>query len=98
MKIIRSDWEKKLKFCLRTCGLSGKKLFVCFVCFAASRQPVGYAKQRLLAVSFGLSLAFWVGGVALCACSPRWVLVLLEWRQMRPNFGLDRNFVISLLW
>jgi hypothetical protein len=81
-----------------TCGLSCKNLFVCFVCLAASEQPVGYAKQLLLAMSFGLSLAFWVGGVALCACSPRWVLVLPEWRQMRLNFGLDWNFVISLLW
>jgi hypothetical protein len=97
MKIIKSDWEK-LKFCLMTCGLSCKNLFVYFVCLAASEQPGGYAKQLLLAVYYGLSF-----GVLGCRCSPVCLLrqmgvCLPEWRQMRLNFDVDWNFVISLLW
>jgi hypothetical protein len=97
MMIIRIDWEK-LKFCLMTCGLSCKVLFVCFMCLVASEQPVSYAKQLLLAVSYGLSF-----GVLDWRCSPVCLLpqmgvCLPEWRQMRLNFGLDWNCVISLLW
>jgi hypothetical protein len=81
-----------------TCGLSCKNLFVCFVCLAALEQPVGYAKQLLLAASFELSF-----GVLGWRCSPVCLLpqmgaCLPEWRQMRLNFDVDWNFVISLLW
>jgi hypothetical protein len=60
MMIIRNDW-KKLKYCLMTCGLSCKDLFVCFVCLAASEQLVSYA--RAAAVGCVLWTVFWRSGL-----------------------------------